>query len=270
MRAMNNKEDPGKRFKMAVEQNFDQSAGVYDTFEKKHHLFETLTKKLCEMNAPFEPRRVLDVGCGTGISTLGIYKSLKIPPIIYGIDFSEPMLIKARRRMQGKEGVYFVRGDAEKLSQYFHEAFDAVFYTASIFLLPNYRESIDQACKLILPGGVLAISYYDGLFNTKGRNAIIRAIPDLKYQYGTVSYEDLMKFLARRKDFKTSQIDYRFEITNEYLFDFMSIPAQSAGIFPKVPYIERIPLIRNLCDRLTEQVRPLFMGWKFVVSRKEG
>ena len=53
MRAMNNKEDPGKRFKLAVEQNFDQSAGVYDTFEKKHHLFETLTKKLCEMNAPF-------------------------------------------------------------------------------------------------------------------------------------------------------------------------------------------------------------------------
>ncbi|HSQ54052.1 MAG TPA: class I SAM-dependent methyltransferase, partial [Candidatus Bathyarchaeia archaeon] len=190
---MNNKEDPGKRFKLAVEQNFDQSAGVYDTFEKKHHLFETLTKKLCEMNAPFEPRRVLDVGCGTGISTLGIYKSLKTLPIVYGIDISEPMLIKARKRMQGKEGVYFVRGDAEKLSQYFHEAFDAVFYTASIFLLPNYRESIDQACKLILPGGVLAISYYDGLFNTKGRNAIFRAFPDLQYQYGTVSYEDLMK-----------------------------------------------------------------------------
>lgn len=266
---MKKKDDFSKRFKLAVERNFDQSASIYDKFEKKHRLFGTLTEKLCEMNAPFAPKRILDVGCGTGISTLCIYKSLKNPPIIYAIDISEAMLIKARERLKGKQGIYFVRGDAEKLSQYFHEAFDAVFYTASIFLLPNFRESIDQACRLILPGGVLAISYYDGLFNTKGRDAVSRIFPELKYQYGTVPYDDLMKCLAAKKGFKTVHFDYRFEITNEYLFDFLSIPAQSAGIFPKAPYIERIPMVRDLCDKLTEKVRPLFMGWKFVVSRKE-
>lgn len=258
-----------KRFKIAVEKNFDQSAGIYDSFEEKHQLFETLTRKLCELNEPFEPKRVLDVGCGTGISTLCIYKSLKIPPTIYAIDISEEMLIKARERLKGIPGVYFIRGDAERLSQYFHEAFDAVFYTASIFLLPNYRESIDQAYKLILPGGVLAISYYEGLFNAKGRNAVSKTFPELKYQIGTVSYDELMKFLNLKKGFKTSQLDYRFEITNEFLFDFLSIPAQSAGMYPKVPYIERIPLVRGICDTLTKKVSPLFMGWKFVVSRKE-
>lgn len=263
------KADINKKFKLAVEQNFDQSAGVYDTFEEKHRLFETLTRKLCELNAPFEPKRVLDVGCGTGISTLCIRKSLKKPPIIYAIDISEAMLIKARERLKGAEGVYFIRGDAEKLSQYFHEAFDAVFYTASIFLLPNFKESIDQACKLILPGGVLAISYYDGLFSEKGRNAVSLAFPEMKYQYGTVSYDDLMKCIKSKEGFKTSQFDYRFEITKEFLFDFLSIPAQSAGIYPKVQYIERIPMVRETCDKLTKKVRPLFMGWKFIVSRKK-
>jgi ubiquinone/menaquinone biosynthesis C-methylase UbiE len=266
---MAKKNDFNKRFKLAVEQNFDQSVAIYDKFEEKHHLFETLTEKLCELNAPFQPKRVLDVGCGTGISTLCIYKSLKNHPVIYAIDISEAMLIRARERLKGIEGIYFVRGDAEKLSHYFNEAFDAVFYTASIFLLPNFRESIEQACRLILPGGVLAISYYDGLFNTKGRDAVTRVFPELSYQFGTVSYDDLMKCLAGKKGFKTLRFDYRFEITNEYLFDFLSIPAQSAGIFPKSPYIERIPMIRDLCDKLTEQVRPLFMGWKFLVSRKE-
>lgn len=263
------RDDFNNKFKLSIEQNFDQSAGIYDTFEEKHRLFETLTKKLCELNAPFTPKRVLDVGCGTGISTLCIHKSMKKPPIIYAIDISEAMLIKARERMKGIKGVYFMRGDAERLSQYFHEAFDAVFYTASIFLLPKYRESIHQACKLILPGGVLAISYYAGLFNAKGRNAMARTFPELKYQYGTVSYEDLMKCLSGAKGFRTSQFDYRFEISNEFLFDFLSIPAQSAGIYPKVPYIERIPMVRDLCDQLTAKVSPLFMGWKFVVSRKE-
>jgi ubiquinone/menaquinone biosynthesis C-methylase UbiE len=262
------KNDFNKKFKIAVERNFDQSAGIYDSFEEKHRLFETLTRKLCELNAPFEPKKVLDVGCGTGISTLCIHKSLKMPPIIYAIDISEAMLIKARERLKGTQGIYFVRGDAEKLSQYFHEAFDAVFYTASIFLLPNFKESIDQACKLILPGGVLAISYYDGLFNAKGRNAVSLAFPELKYQYGTVSYDELMKCIEAKRGFKTSQFDYRFEITDEFLFDFLSIPAQSAGIYPKAPYIERIPMVRETCDKLTKKVSPLFMGWKFVVSRK--
>jgi ubiquinone/menaquinone biosynthesis C-methylase UbiE len=265
---MAKKDDGSNRFKLAVERNFDQSASIYDTFEEKHRLFETLTIKLCELNAPFAPKRVLDVGCGTGISTLSIYKSLKEVPIIYAIDISEAMLIKARERMKGKKGIYFIRGDAEKLSNYFHEAFDAVFYTASIFLLPNYKESINQACKLILPDGVLAISYYDGIFNAKGRDAISLVFPELKYQYGTVSYEDLMKCLSDIRGYKISQFDYRFEINSEFLFDFLSIPAQSAGIFPRIPYIERIPLIRDMCNKLSEKVRPMFMGWKFVVSRK--
>jgi ubiquinone/menaquinone biosynthesis C-methylase UbiE len=265
---MAKKDDVSKRFKLAVERNFDLSASIYDTFEEKHRLFETLTIKLCELNAPFAPKRVLDVGCGTGISTLSISKSLKETPNIYAIDISEAMLIKARERMRGKKGIYFVRGDAERLSNYFHEAFDAVFYTASIFLLPNYKESIDQACKLILPDGVLAISYYDGIFNAKGRDAMALTFPELKYQYGTVSYEDLMNCLSGKRGFKTSHFDYRFEISNEFLFDFLSIPAQSAGIFPKIPYIERIPRIRDMCNKLSEKVRPMFMGWKFVVSRK--
>lgn len=257
------------RFKRAVERNFDQSAGIYDKFEEKHKLFQTLTEKLCELNAPFSPKRVLDVGCGTGISTLCIYKSLRTKPIIYAIDISEAMLLKARARLKGKKKIYFVLGDAERLSHYFNEAFDAVFYTASIFLLPNFRESISQACRLILPGGVLAISYYSGLFNARGKDAISRTFPELKYQYGTVSYDDLLKCLSSEKEFRTAQFDYRFEITEEFLFDFLSIPAQSAGIYPKIPYIERIPLIRNMCSELAGKVRPLFMGWKFVVSRKE-
>jgi cyclopropane-fatty-acyl-phospholipid synthase len=266
-----NAKDPsgaGKRFKLAVERNFDQSAAIYDVFEEKHRLFETLTRKLCELNEPFSPKRVLDVGCGTGISTLCILKSLRNSASVYAIDFSEPMLVRARERLKGVESVYIVRGDAEKLTQYFHETFDAVFYTASIFLLPGYKESIGQACRLILPGGVLAISFYDGLFDMNGNDAFRSVFPDVQYQYGTVSYERLSEVLESQEDFKTSHIDYRFEIQDEFLFDFLSIPAQSAGIFPRIPYIERIPLIRDLCDTLAKKVSPLFMGWKFLVARK--
>ncbi len=257
-----------KKFKDAVARNFDQSAAVYDAFESEHHLFETLTRRLCEMISPIVPARVLDVGCGTGISTLALQQNLPYSPVIYAIDISEAMLVQARERCKGLPGVYFVRGDAERLSEYFNEAFDGVFYTASIFLLPNFRESIDQACRLIVPGGVLAISYYAGLFDQRNRDALGKVFPGQKYRYGAVAYEELLACLRSKRDFRVTRLDYRFEITYDFLFDFLSIPAQSAGLFPKVPYIERIPMVRELCAELAEKVSPLFMGWKFIIARR--
>lgn len=265
---MPEKPEFNKKFKDAVARNFDQSAAVYDAFEARHHLFETLTRRLCELISPHAPARVLDVGCGTGISTLALQKILAYSPVIYAIDISESMLVQARERCRGIPGIYFVRGDAERLSDYFNEAFDGVFYTASIFLLPNFRESVDQACRLIVPGGVLAISYYEGLFDAEARDALAKTFPGMKYQYGAVRYLDLLDCLKSQREFKTTEVDFRFEIARDFLFDFLSIPAQSAGLFPKVPYIERIPIVRDLCDKLTEKVSPLFMGWKFVISRR--
>ena len=265
---MSEREDRNGRFKKAVERNFDESAGIYDAFEEKHHLFENLSCRLFELIEPDVPERGLDVGCGTGISTIALRKAFPQPPVIYGIDISEPMLVRARERCKGIPGIYFVRGDAEKLTNYFHDNFDAVFYTASIFLLPRYAESIRQACGLIVPGGVIAISFYAGLFDEKQRDAVPGAFPDLKYQYGAVSFPELQECMSSQEGFRMTEVDYHFEVSPEFLFDFLSIPAQSAGLFPKIPYLQRIPMVRDFCDRLAEQVSPLFMAWKFVISRK--
>jgi len=265
---MTGKDEFASRFKKAIERNFDESAGIYDAFEEKHHLFETLSIRLCELIAPSVPERVLDVGCGTGISTLALYKAIPRSPIVYAIDISDAMLARARERCKGLPGIYLVRGDAEQLSSYFQEKFDAVFYTASIFLIPKFSDSIVQACSLIITGGVLAISFYAGLFDDEQQDAIPLAFPGMKYQYGAVAYPELLECLSAQKSFRSTEVDFHFEISREFLFDFLSIPAQSAGLFPKIPYIQRIPMVRDFCDKLAGEVSPLFMGWKFVISRK--
>jgi len=258
-----------QRFKRAVEKNFDQSADAYDRFEERHHLFETLTRRQLELIEPSSPERILDVGCGTGISTLALHQALAgRSPNIYAIDISERMLLRARERCGSLPGVYFIRGDAEKLSMYFKESFDAIFYTASIFLLPGFAESLRQASHLLVPGGVLSISYYAGLFNERGDDAIRKAFPDQKYQYGAFPIGDLVSFLESLPGTRTTRVDFRFDVSRDFLFDFLSIPAQSSGLFPKTPYLERIPKIRDLCDLLVKRVDPVFMGWEFLIARK--
>jgi len=257
------------RFKTAVEKNFDQSADAYDRFEERHHLFETLTTRQLELIEPSRPERILDVGCGTGISTLALHQALAgRSPNIYAIDISERMLLRARERCESMPGVYFIQGDAEKLSAYFNESFDAIFYTASIFLLPGFVESLRQASHLLLPGGVLSISYYAGLFNEQGDDAIRKAFPEQKYLYGAVPIADLVSCLDSLPGTRTTRVDFRFEVSPDFLFDFLSIPAQSAGLFPKIPYLERIPKVREFCDLLVKRVDPVFMGWEFLISRK--
>jgi len=257
------------RFKAAVEKNFDQSADAYDHFEDRHHLFETLTKRQLELIEPSRPERILDVGCGTGISTLALHQAMAgQSPNIYAIDISERMLLRARERCKSLFGVYFIRGDAENLSSYFNESFDAIFYTASIFLLPGFAESLRQSCSLLVTGGVLSISYYAGLFDETGNDAIRVAFPEQRYQYGTVPIGDLVSCLESLPGTRTTRIDFRFEVSREFLFDFLSIPAQSAGLFPKIPYLERIPKVRDFCDLLVERVNPVFMGWEFLIARK--
>jgi len=258
-----------RRFKTAVEKNFDQSADAYDRFEERHHLFETLTRRQLELIEPSLPERILDVGCGTGISTLALHQVLAgRSPNIYAIDISERMLLRARERCKSLPGVYFIRGDAENLSGYFKEAFDAIFYTASIFLLPGFAESLRQASHLLLPGGVLSISYYAGLFDKMGKDAIRKAFPDQKYQYGAVSIGELVSCLDSLPGTRTTRVDFRFEVSRDFLFDFLSIPAQSSGLFPKIPYLERIPKVRDFCDLLAKRVDPIFMGWEFLIARK--
>ncbi len=261
--------DFGSRFKASVEKNFDQSADAYDLFEEKHHLFDTLTRRQLELIAPSEPRRILDVGCGTGISTLALHRAISDRfPKIYAIDLSERMLFRAKERCTDLPGVYFIQGDAENLSAYFNEAFDAIFYTASIFLLPRFADSLHQAYGLLHPGGVISISFYGGLFDEKGNDAISKALPELKYQYGAVPVGELHAFLDQLPETRTTRVDYRFEVSREFLFDFLSIPAQSAGIFPKIPYAERIPMIREVCDAMEKSVNPVYMGWEFMIIRK--
>ena len=260
----------GKRFKTAVEKNFDQSADAYDRFEETHHLFDTLTRRQLELIEPSRPERILDVGCGTGISTFALQRALADrSPNIYAIDISERMLLRARERCKSLKGVYFIRGDAENLSEYFKEAFDAIFYTASIFLLPGFAESLRQASRLLVPGGLLSISYYAGIFNDKGDDAIRKAFPDQKYNYGAVPIEELVSCLQALPGTRTTRVDFRFEVSPDFLFDFLSIPAQSAGLFPKIPYHERIPKVRDFCDLLGKRVGRVFMGWEFLIVRRQ-
>lgn len=82
-------------------------------------LFEPFAARLVAAAGQLSPRRVLDIGCGTGATTLAIARHLGAASSSVGVDISEPMLALARSRAEREAArTSFVAADAQ------HYAFD--------------------------------------------------------------------------------------------------------------------------------------------------
>ncbi len=100
--------------------------------------------------------RILEVGVGTGLS-LPSYSS---GTSIVGIDISEPMLDKARRRVQEQRLSHvesIAVGDAENLD--FPDAsFDVVVAQYVVTAVPNPERALDEFVRVVRPGGEIIIT----------------------------------------------------------------------------------------------------------------
>jgi len=85
-----------------------------ETQEVLDRMYLPLEKRLVEAVAAASARRVLDVGCGAGGTTLAVARLLGATGECVGIDISEPMIDTARARAQ-REGspARFIRASAQ-------------------------------------------------------------------------------------------------------------------------------------------------------------
>lgn len=260
-----------ERFKSAVERNFDRSAQTYDAFEARHGLFERIAARLAAFLDPATPAtRILDVGCGTGISTAVLARRFGPGSRIVGLDLSRAMLDQAAARLRAFPNVVLCRGDAEHLAACVEGPFDAVFYNACIFLIPDFRKSIGEAAGLLSGRGVILISTYRGLCDIRGDDPLARCGKGIPYKFGVVPTDDLISYMNALEAFYVRAGEYRIEAAPGMLYDFLAIPAQSAGLYPRLSYEERLPRIRELCERLAAEEGGVFMNWTLISARRTG
>jgi phosphatidylethanolamine/phosphatidyl-N-methylethanolamine N-methyltransferase len=100
--------------------------------------------------------RILEVGVGTGLSLPSYAASSQI----VGIDISEPMLEKARQRVQ-RQGLKHVEsvgwGDAENLD-FPDQSFDVVVAQYVVTAIPNPERALDEFVRVVRPGGEIILT----------------------------------------------------------------------------------------------------------------
>ncbi|TCL56905.1 trans-aconitate 2-methyltransferase [Kineothrix alysoides] len=191
-------------------------------------------------------KRILDVGCGTGMSTVSLLSIWKDAEIV-GVDLSEEMLQKAREYMPS---ISFVQRDCGKpLSDM--ETFDLIFSNAFLQWIPNQEEFILNSFDMLNREGVFAAQI--PLFEEMPANqCIINAesiLPDKfgdmdnsKYViYSAAEYYDILSKATSKISIWIT--DYFHEMDNhQKILDFLKGAALR-------PYI----------DRLKEDEQKIFM-----------
>lgn len=104
--------------------------------------------------------RILDVGIGTGISLLDFSRTNRI----VGVDISEPMLRKARRRVveEKLDNVECIAVmDASKLA-FPDDSFDVVVAQFLITAVPDPDATLDEFLRVTKPGGEVILANHIG------------------------------------------------------------------------------------------------------------
>ncbi len=150
---------------------FDRAAARYDLMVALnpgyHRHLRDAARRLLQ---GIRPRVVVDLGCGSGASTGALLRvadtvshdGVRVPMTVIGIDASDGMLEKARRK-RWPDGVRFVHGPAQQVRDLLGEQQPDAVFAAYLFrnLTPADRDSVLADLLTLLPsGGRLVVQDY--------------------------------------------------------------------------------------------------------------
>ncbi len=98
---------------------------------------------------------VLDVGCGCGDSSLILADLVGPSGRVVGLDFSAPMLARAKERGKGRANLSFVFGDAA-VHPLAPSSFDLLFSRFGVMFFPEPEAAFQNLVRALRPGGRVA------------------------------------------------------------------------------------------------------------------
>lgn len=146
-------------------------------------MFKPLEELLVEVARAQHRDRVLDVGCGTGSTTLAVARSLGGRVDCVGVDISEPMIVAARARAEREAtSASFVLADAE--THAFESAsFDLIISRFGVMFFEDSVRAFANLRRAAKAGGELRFiawrSPAENPFMTAAERAVAPLLPDL-------------------------------------------------------------------------------------------
>ncbi|SDN97928.1 Methyltransferase domain-containing protein [Methylobacterium phyllostachyos] len=143
-------------------------------------LFAPLTEALFE-RAELKPgAAVLDIGCGSGATTLEAARRIGVAGRVTGADISAPLLAAARTRVGGAAPVTFVEADVEQADL---GRFNAALSRFGVMFFPDSPRAFANIRRMLRPGGQLTFLCWrtlpENLWVQVPREAVMPLLPEV-------------------------------------------------------------------------------------------
>jgi ubiquinone/menaquinone biosynthesis C-methylase UbiE len=152
-----------------VELLFERYAESYDAVLPELPNYRASVDEHCQLLAPGEGRKILDLGAGTGNITVRL---LQAGASVTAVDSSHQMLrlLKTKCRAHARR-LHDVRRDGCDLSAFPAGEFDAVNVHLVLFSVGDPRSMLTGAVRVLRPGGVLVITEPNKRFDMEAQLA---------------------------------------------------------------------------------------------------
>ena len=127
-------------------------------------LFEFSAADIADRVARRHPnaRQILEIACGTGISTYHLWRNLNADAQILATDLNDAMLDYAKDIRGALKNVTFQQADAQDLG-IADKSQDAVVCQFGLMFFPDKARAMSEFTRVLEPGGILALNVWDDL-----------------------------------------------------------------------------------------------------------
>jgi ubiquinone/menaquinone biosynthesis C-methylase UbiE len=220
-----------------------------DTLDRMYQPFEDL---LVHAIIAGTPSRVLDVGCGTGGTTVAVARRLGTAGECVGVDISEPMLAAARDRAE-RAGVHatFVRADAGS-HPFEPSSFDAIMSRFGVMFFDDPVRAFSNLRRAARSGAELRFvawrSPEENPFMTTAERAAAPLLPNLPARRpdapGQFAFADRQRVQSILEESGWAEIDIRpIDV------------ACTLGEKDLVPYLTRFGPLGRILEESDEETR---------------
>ncbi len=176
----------GWKDKRTTMQRYDLTADMY---EERYSAEQKAKYKAALENVELAGKRVLDVGCGTGL----FFSYAPTAGMVVGVDISRKLLLKANEEAKKAGNVYVLQADADHLP-FIEGFFEAVFAFTVLQNIPKPSETLGELKRVGKPEGCVVVT---GLKKAFPLNTFLDMLEDSSLKLTSfVDREDLNCYIA--------------------------------------------------------------------------
>jgi len=234
-------------------------------------MYQELSRTMVELAALEPGLRVLDLGCGTGVTTRAVLPAIGEQGHVTALDISEPMLAVARQQVDSSQ-VTFVQADAGNFADELAAPVDRVVCNSVFWQFRHKPQVLAELGRVLAPEGLF-------VFNAPEPYFIFKHIP--RSAKVSILFEQLAaeRHGVGRQDMRTIEVflnNHGFELVRTRMLErvrtaresylFMQLPVATAWMDPPLAYETRLALLEE-ARQGADPEQPGKQRWMYFVTR---